>query len=85
MSRGAIYFQHQANDMELMGEMMRRTRKQHGLSMDDVSYLSGVSETAIAQMERGAEFTPSLRTVALTLPVYGLKFADLDNVEVFIK
>jgi transcriptional regulator with XRE-family HTH domain len=54
------------------GDVLRRIRKDRGLSQDELGFKSGYHRTYISQLERG-EKSPSLRTIINLATTLGVK------------
>ena len=61
---------------ESFGAVVRRCRKQHGLSQETLGFRSSVHRTYISEIERGLK-TPSLRTISKLAEALGITASDL--------
>jgi transcriptional regulator with XRE-family HTH domain len=64
------------NDFSAIGEKLRNTRNKMGLSLSEVSSLTGVSKAMLSQIER-SESTPTLSTVWKIANGLKIKFETL--------
>lgn len=59
-------------DVAGIGEGIRRSRRDAGLTQEDLAHLAGTSERTVRAIETGTG-NPSLRSVAAVANVLGLK------------
>lgn len=64
------------NDFSALGEKLKKTRNKNGLSLSDVSSMTGVSKTMLSQIERG-ESVPTIATVWKIANGLKIKFETL--------
>lgn len=60
-----------------VGEALRKAREQAGLSLRDLSRLSGMSSGYLSQIETGARKDPGFKTVLLLAKSIGVSMDDL--------
>lgn len=65
--------------LEGFGEKLRKARKDVGMTQDQLSELSGVSQSMIAQYESGARY-PGLRVLRKLSCMLGVSITDLIEV-----
>lgn len=56
--------------------VLRRLRKQKGLSQEDLGFEAGIHRTYVSQLERGLK-SPSLRTLHRISKVLGISLSEL--------
>lgn len=64
------------NDFSALGEKLKNTRNEMGLSLSKVSSMIGVSKTMLSQIER-SESTPTIATVWKIANGLRIKFETL--------
>jgi len=62
------------NDMEALGQQIRKARKRRGLLQSDVAALLSIRRQVISELERGV-YRGSLRRAGEVLRVLGLRFS----------
>lgn len=62
------------SDVAAIAEGIRRTRKEAGLTQEDLAHLAGTSERTVRAIETGSG-NPSLQAVVAVANVLGLKLA----------
>ena len=73
------------NDMEALGKLIRKARKQRGLSQADIAKLVPVRRQVISELERGVykgsllRGLEVLRVMGLRLTVEPVRFPTLDE------
>lgn len=65
-----------SEQVEILAEELKRHRKAHGLSLEKLSALSGVSRSMISKIERG-ETVPSTGTLSHLAEALGTTFSQL--------
>lgn len=60
----------------IVGQSIRTIRQQNGMTLEDLSYLTGLTETHIGRIERG-NHNPTLATVDRIAVALGMKLSDL--------
>ncbi len=73
------------NDIEILGQQIRRARKQRGLLQTDVAELASVRRQVIGELERGTykgslqRTVHVLRAMGLRLAIEPVRFPTLDE------
>lgn len=66
--------EYKVSDVAAIAEGIRRTRKEAGLTQEDLAHLAGTSERTVRAIETGSG-NPSLQAVVAVANVLGLKLA----------
>jgi len=63
--------------VQVIGDNVRRLRRERGLTQEQLRDLSGVRQQFISELESGRSTNPSVRTIARLCEPLGVALADL--------